>query len=120
MSAAPPSSPQTPPGVPPMTWMQRISSVLFVMLTLELGLFLLIYPWMDSWERNYLLLLRPEWSEFFLSSQFRGALSGLGVLYPVDIPSQCRSNVRVGGVGQCLLEHGQGEVMLAQFGVGDG
>jgi hypothetical protein len=67
-------------GLPPMTWMQRISSVLFVMLTLELGLFLLIYPWMDSWERNYLLALRPQWAEFFLSSQFRGALSGLGVL----------------------------------------
>lgn len=73
---------EVPPSAqaPPPKWMQRISSVLFVLLTLELGLFLLIYPWMDSWSRNYLLSLRPEWRQFLMSSQFRGALSGLGVL----------------------------------------
>ncbi len=77
------TAPPTPPtnsGLPPITWMQRVSSVLFILLTLELGLFLLIYPWMDSWDRNYLLALRPEWTDFFLSAQFRGALSGLGIL----------------------------------------
>lgn len=67
-------------GVERSSWMQRASRLLFVLLALELGLFLLLYPWMDAWSRNYLVSLSPRWQEFFLSSQFRGALSGLGVL----------------------------------------
>lgn len=75
----PPAEQQQSPGTPG-SWMQRASGLLFVLLTLELGLFLLVYPWMDAWNRNSLLLLRPEWYDFLMSNQFRGALSGLGVL----------------------------------------
>ena len=38
--------PITPPG---SGWFQRIMSVLFIIFCLELGLFLLIYPWTDGW-----------------------------------------------------------------------
>jgi hypothetical protein len=60
--------------------MQKASAVLFCVFCLEIGLFLLVYPWMDGWERNYLVQWRPQWAPILASQQFRGALSGLGVL----------------------------------------
>lgn len=63
------------------TWMHKLSAVLFCVFCLELGLFLLIYPWLGNlWNRNWFFSLRPEWQRFLLSEQFRGAISGLGIL----------------------------------------
>jgi hypothetical protein len=46
--------------------------------TLEVGLFLLIFPWTDTWLFNYFqdsaVWLRDVWVDPY----FRGALSGLG------------------------------------------
>lgn len=78
-----PSQPTSPAGVSEPQrhgWMHRISGLLFVLLTLELGLFLLIYPWMEAWDRNFVVQWRADWRPFLLSHEFRGALSGLGVL----------------------------------------
>jgi hypothetical protein len=73
-----PPAEQQPGGA---TWMQKLSAILFCVFCLELGLFLLIYPWMGSlWNHNWLFSLRPEWQKFLLSEQFRGAVSGLGIL----------------------------------------
>lgn len=64
-------------------WVQRLSSVLFVVFCFELGLFLLIYPWTDSWNQNYFSWLPTSqfhtvWHEFWKNTWFRGAVSGLG------------------------------------------
>ena len=60
---------------------EKLSAVLFCVFCLELGLFLLIYPWLDSlWNRNWLFHIKPEWSPFLLSQEFRGGVSGLGML----------------------------------------
>lgn len=65
----------------PATWMQKLSAILFCIFCLELGLFLLIYPWLGNlWNHNWVFSLRPEWQRFLLSEQFRGAVSGLGIL----------------------------------------
>ena len=65
---------------PRYTWFQKFSAVLFCVFCFELGLFLLVYPWTGPWNTNYFLTAKPEWREFLLSHQFRGAISGLGVL----------------------------------------
>lgn len=69
----------------------RLWDMIFAILTLEIGLFLLIYPWMDSWNlnhfpaqlRNYIhnynpfgFSLEDLWDDPF----FRGAVSGLGLV----------------------------------------
>ena len=73
--------PNTASGWVPAMWMPKLSAILFCIFCLELGLFLLVYPWLGNlWNRNWLFSLRPEWQRFLLSEQFRGAVSGLGIL----------------------------------------
>lgn len=76
------------PPVPPrprIGWFQRIASVLFIVFCLELGLFLLIFPWTDSWTLNYFSWIGPEalqpvWHDFWTNHYLRGAVSGLGLV----------------------------------------
>ena len=76
-----PSGPETGQPNTPANWMQKLSAILFCVFCLELGLFLLIYPWLGNlWNQNWFFGLRPEWQRFLLSEQFRGAISGLGIL----------------------------------------
>jgi hypothetical protein len=77
----PAPAPSRPGGI----WFQRIASVLFIVFCLELGLFLLLYPWTDSWSANYFsfigpLQLQPAWHEFWNNGYVRGAVSGLGLV----------------------------------------
>ena len=54
--------------------------ILFVLLSLELGLFLLLLPWSGMWEHNLIFWLVPGLRPFLLSYYVRGALNGLGVV----------------------------------------
>lgn len=47
---------------------------------LEVGLILLLLPWTLLWDNNYFFSLQPHRSEFWLSNQLRGAVSGLGIV----------------------------------------
>jgi hypothetical protein len=89
MTPEPPTPPPTPedpeleldPQPQRARFTEKLSAVLFCVFCLELGLFLLIYPWLDTlWNRNWLFHLKPEWSPFLLSQEFRGGVSGLGML----------------------------------------
>src|SRR5579862_303689 len=67
------------------SWYGRIGSVLLIVFCLELGLFLLIYPWTDSWSGNYFswigpLRLQPFWHQLWNNGYLRGAVSGLGLV----------------------------------------
>ncbi len=81
-----PESPQTQTGPTavehrPASFLEKLSAVLFCIFCLEVGLFLLFYPWLDAlWSRNWLLRFNPEWRAVVMSEHFRGAVSGLGVL----------------------------------------
>lgn len=72
----------TPVPRPHRTWLQRLGSILLVIFCLELGLFLLIYPWTESWSDNYFSSLGrgAVWSEIWNNGYLRGAVSGLGLL----------------------------------------
>jgi hypothetical protein len=62
-------------------WIVKLAAVLYCVFVLEMGIFLLVYPWLDDlWMRNWLLRAVPAWRPFFLSEHFRGAVSGLGIL----------------------------------------
>ena len=86
--AATPSPVQSPaplPTPPGPTWFQRLSLVLFIIFCFELGLFLLIYPWTDSWTDNYFSVAVPDavqstWRQLWNNTYVRGGVSGLGLV----------------------------------------
>jgi hypothetical protein len=71
-------------------WHVKARAVLFAIFCFELGVFLLVFPWMDRWSTNYFALLTPEsydaahwyqwWRLTWNSGYFRGAISGIGLL----------------------------------------
>jgi hypothetical protein len=81
---------QTPaPAEPPdgsgspmrfLKWHKRILGFCFAVFAIELGLFLLIFPWLNSWDLNWVPLQSPRLRALWLSPYLRGALSGLGLV----------------------------------------
>jgi hypothetical protein len=61
-------------------WLVQIGRLLFIFVCIELGLFLIIYPWSQYWERNYFAGLPGVWATVWRSPYFRGAVSGVGLL----------------------------------------
>ena len=59
---------------------KRILLVVFILFCIELGLFLVVLPWSDLWERNFFLTFFPGARPFALSNYLRGAITGLGVV----------------------------------------
>jgi hypothetical protein len=64
---------------PGWRWYHKFSAVLLIVLCLEIGLFLLVFPWTEYWQNNYLGTLIPQWRRYWLNAYVRGAVSGLGV-----------------------------------------
>ena len=59
--------------------MQRALVILYVLFCLELGVFLLVLPWVSIWTTNH-FVLRYSWvASIVLNHFFRGAISGLGL-----------------------------------------
>ena len=77
------SAPSAPPPVKPvgfMKWHRRVLGILLVIFAFEVGLFLLVFPWMSHWEMSWIPAHSPRLAPLWMSPYFRGALSGLGVL----------------------------------------
>lgn len=53
--------------------------VLYVLVCLEVGIFLALVPWSAIWERNYFLEAYPSLRPMLLAPAFRGAVAGLGL-----------------------------------------
>jgi hypothetical protein len=67
-----------PPAVaPPRT--NRLWTVCFILLALEVGGFLAIFPWIDAWHLNHFRAFFPSASDLWDDAYFRGAVTGLGV-----------------------------------------
>ena len=58
---------------------KRLFLAIFVFLAFEVGVFLILFPWSELWERNVLLGWFPLLRPVFLSAYCRGAVSGLGL-----------------------------------------
>ena len=65
---------------PAYRWYHKMSAVLFVTFCLELGFFLLIFPWTDYWDGNFFSSLVPEWHQYWENLYVRGAVSSLGAV----------------------------------------
>ena len=61
-------------------WYHKVSAVLFITFCLEIGLFLLVFPWTEYWDGNYFSALLPNWQRYWDNRYVRGAISGLGVV----------------------------------------
>ena len=53
--------------------------VLYVLVCLEVGIFLTLVPWTNIWERNYFLQSYPQLRALLLQPTVRGAVAGLGL-----------------------------------------
>jgi hypothetical protein len=58
----------------------RLVRVCFAIFTFEIGLFLVVFPWVDSWDFNYFRDLFPPLENIWDSPYFQGALAGLGLV----------------------------------------
>jgi len=61
-------------------WYHKLSAVLFVTFCLEIGCFLVIFPWTRYWDDNLFSTLLPEWRQYWQNAYVRGAISGVGVV----------------------------------------
>lgn len=84
-----PGLPQAPseiaPGPVPVLrpeyrWYHKMTAVLFITFCLEIGFFLLVFPWTDYWGNNYFASLIPRFAPYWDNLYVRGAVSGLGVI----------------------------------------
>jgi hypothetical protein len=73
-----PPAPARPGGV--LRWRGRVLGFCLVIFAFELGLFLLVFPWLRNWDLSWIPLHSPRLSDIWMSRYFRGALSGLGLL----------------------------------------
>lgn len=58
----------------------RLVRVCFAIFTFEIGLFLVVFPWVDTWDWNYFQDLFPALENIWDEPSFRGALTGLGLV----------------------------------------
>jgi len=61
-------------------WYHKMSAVIFITFCVEIGIFLLIFPWTEYWDANYFSALLPDWHRYWDNMYVRGAVSGLGVV----------------------------------------
>jgi hypothetical protein len=79
---APPEATPGPVALEPQVyrWYHKFSAVVLILLCVEIGLFLLVIPWTEYWDRNYLASLAPAWRRYWMNPYLRGAVSGLGMV----------------------------------------
>jgi hypothetical protein len=58
----------------------KLLNILYIIVCFQIGIFLLVFPWMRVWETNLLLLQYPAFRQVMMNNFFRGAVSGLGII----------------------------------------
>ena len=59
-------------------WYHKAAAVLFVVVCLEIGFFLLIFPWTDHWDKFASFAAGLRW--YCDNLYVRGAISGIGIV----------------------------------------
>jgi hypothetical protein len=65
---------------PRRSTVSKLLGLLAVVLCFEVGVFLVVFPWMDAWGRNSLPIDAVYMIDLWENNYFRGALSGLGLI----------------------------------------
>ncbi len=63
-----------------LKWHKRVLGLCLALFAIELGVFLIVFPWLRSWDLNWVPLQSPEMRAIWMSPYFRGALTGLGLV----------------------------------------
>ena len=81
-SGSPSPFPETPvPADPvPARRQGRLLTVCFAIFAFEVGLFLVVVPWQDSWTLNYFQGVSPGVETLWDEPSFRGFVTGLGLV----------------------------------------
>lgn len=70
-----------PGGEGPRTpFIANVFHVLYILYWLEVGVALLLLPWMSIWDNNYLLYLYPQFRPLVINPFFKGGVLGLGIV----------------------------------------
>jgi hypothetical protein len=56
----------------------RLLTICFAIFAFEVGLFLVIFPWMDSWTLNFFQGISPNLEFLWDEPSFKGLVTGLG------------------------------------------
>jgi|SRR5271166_1539615 len=76
-----PESPAAPADAPPLApkrWPGRLLTVCFAIFAFEVGLFLVVFPWQDSWTLNYFQGISKDVESLWDEPSFKGLVTGLG------------------------------------------
>ncbi|MGC9945025.1 MAG: hypothetical protein ABSF64_01400 [Bryobacteraceae bacterium] len=73
-------APEAPPEAPHHRWYHVVLALIFIVFCLELGIFLVLFPWSDFWDRSLFSAIAPEWRLYWDNAYLRGAVSGLGLV----------------------------------------
>jgi hypothetical protein len=57
-----------------------IVGMFFALFSFEIGLFLVVFPWMDNWDLNYFEGVFPALRDTWDDPYFRGLVTGLGLI----------------------------------------
>ena len=66
-------------SAPPEPRPNRLWTLCFILLALEVGLFLAVFPWVDAWHLNHFRAFFPSASALWDDPYLKGAVTGLGV-----------------------------------------
>jgi|SRR5579884_157591 len=71
-----------PPTEPPkfMRWHRRLLGICLIIFAFEIGLFLVVFPWLRAWDMNWIPVHSQRFAALWMSPYFRGFISGLGLL----------------------------------------
>jgi hypothetical protein len=77
-----PGSPLPPaeqaPAIPPKRRQGRLLTICFAIFAFEVGLLLVVIPWLDSWTLNYFQGVSPSLESLWDEPSFKGLVTGLG------------------------------------------
>ncbi len=59
--------------------LEWILKIIYILYSLEIGIFLLCLPWQRFWENNYLLYRYPQIRPVIANPFFKGFVLGLGI-----------------------------------------
>ena len=69
---------EAPQTAPRRSRKHVVAGLFFALFAFEIGLFLVVFPWMENWDLNYFQNVIPALRGVWNDSYFRGAVTGLG------------------------------------------
>ena len=85
--------PPLPPARFPLS-RNRVWAICFTIFCLEIGAFLAVFPWLDSWSMNHFPTMFPSLIDLWNDPYFRGAVSGVGLVNLVIAAAQANHLLR--------------------------